>query len=99
MNDRGLREPEAESRHVSDTIPFADNCPLAPPAQTTVYTRVLHRACEILGGVPQLAGQLNVSVRSLQSWLDGEEQPPTGVFLACVDIALSSASRRRRNKH
>ena len=28
-----------------------DKCPLAPPPQVSVYTRVLHRACQILGGV------------------------------------------------
>jgi len=32
-----------------------DNCPLAPPPRVTVYTRVLHRACQIVGGVAHLA--------------------------------------------
>jgi len=46
-------------------------CPVAPPAATTVYARTLHRTCEILGGVPQLADHLRVPARLLRRWLDG----------------------------
>jgi hypothetical protein len=38
-----------------------DNCPVAPPPRVTVHTRVLHRACQIVGGVHQLARHLKVS--------------------------------------
>ena len=41
-----------------------ENCPLAPPPQVSVYTRVLHR------------------------WLEGEDDPPSGVFLKAVDLIL-----------
>ena len=66
----------------------ADNCPLAPPPRITVYTRVLHRACQILGGVTQLARHLKVSRALLHSWLEGEEVPPSGIFLQAVDLIL-----------
>ena len=66
----------------------ADNCPLAPPPQVTVYTRVLHRACQILGGVGQLARHLKVSPERVHAWLEGEETPPAGVFLQAVDLIL-----------
>ena len=65
-----------------------DNCPLAPPPQVTVYTRVLHRACQILGGVEQLAAHLKVSQTMLHRWLEGEDNPPSGVFLKAVDLIL-----------
>lgn len=79
---------------MADPIRLAQGCPESPPSRTTVYTRTLHKACEVLGGIPQLAAQLKVSVRVLERWLTGEEQPPTEVFLACVDIALSPATKR-----
>jgi hypothetical protein len=50
----------------------ADNCPTAPASQVTVYTRVLHRACQMVGGVEQLAARLRVPVPTLFRWLDGE---------------------------
>jgi hypothetical protein len=66
----------------------ANNCPTAPPALVTVYTRVLHRACQIVGGVEQLAARLRVPTVTLFRWLDGETEPPTRVFLKAVDIVL-----------
>lgn len=70
---------------------MADNaatgvCPVAPILRRTVYTRTLHRACEELGGVPELAVYLRVAITELQRWMDGVEVPPQGVFLAAVDV-------------
>jgi hypothetical protein len=65
-----------------------DNCPTAPPSQVTVYTRVLHRACQIIGGMEPLAARLRVPVATLYRWLDGEAEPPTPVFLKAVDIVM-----------
>ena len=65
-----------------------ENCPLAPPLQVTVYTRVLHRACQILGGVDALAAHLKVSRTMLHRWLEGEDKPPSSVFLKAVDLIL-----------
>jgi transcriptional regulator with XRE-family HTH domain len=66
----------------------ADDCPVAPPARITVHTRVLHRACQIVGGVDQLAARLGVSRTMLYRWLDGEDVPPSRVFLKAVDLIL-----------
>jgi hypothetical protein len=66
----------------------ADNCPTAPPSQVSVYTKVLHRACQLAGGVEQLAARLRVPVPTLFRWLDGEGEPPTQIFLKAVDIVL-----------
>jgi hypothetical protein len=70
----------------------ADNCPVAPPSQMTVYTRVLHRACQIAGGVEPLAARLRVPVATLYRWLDGASEPPTLVFLKAVDIVMPAWS-------
>jgi transcriptional regulator with XRE-family HTH domain len=66
----------------------ADDCPLAPPPRVTVYTRVLHRACQIVGGVEQLAARLRVSKTMLYHWLEGEDAPPPNIFLNAVDLVL-----------
>ena len=65
-----------------------DECPVAPAPRVTVYTRVLHRACQILGGVEQLAAHLRVSVALLYRWLEGDDIPPSNVFLHAVDLVL-----------
>jgi len=70
----------------------AHNCPTAPASQVTVYTRVLHRACQIVGGVEALAARLRVPVPTLYRWLDGESEPPTPVFLKAVDIVMPAWS-------
>jgi hypothetical protein len=66
----------------------ADNCPTPPLSQVTVYTRVLHRACQIAGGVEKLAARLRVPAATLYRWLDGEAEPPTPIFLKAVDIVM-----------
>ena len=65
-----------------------DECPVAPPPRVTVYTRVLHRACQILGGVEALALHLRVPVLVMYKWLEGEDVPPSNVFLNAVDLVL-----------
>jgi hypothetical protein len=64
------------------------DCPAASPSRQTTYARALHRACLILGGVPQLANHLGVSESALQAWLEGRDDPPQMVFLAAVEIVL-----------
>ena len=70
----------------------ADGCPTAPPTRVTVHTRVLHRACQILGGVEQLSEYLRVSTTMLYRWLEGEDVPPSSVFLRAVDLILPTWS-------
>lgn len=66
----------------------ADNCPVAPAPRVTVYTRVLHRACQVLGGVDKLARHLKVSSALVHDWLEGESAPPASIFLKAVDLIL-----------
>jgi hypothetical protein len=65
-----------------------DDCPAAAPAQVTVYTKVLHRACEIAGSVEKLAARLRVPAATLCRWLEGEAEPPTPIFLRAVDLVM-----------
>jgi len=66
----------------------AVDCPLVRGPAATTYSRTLHRACLILGGVAQLAVQLQVTEAELRSWLEGEIEPPLEVFLAAVEVLL-----------
>jgi hypothetical protein len=70
----------------------ADNCPTPATSHVTVYTRVLHRACQIAGGVEQLAARLRVPLATLYRWLDGESEPPTPIFLRAVDIVMPESA-------
>ena len=65
-----------------------DDCPVAPPPRITVYTRVLHRACQKLGGIEALAQELHVSVEVMHRWLEGEDTPPSRIFLKAVDLVM-----------
>jgi hypothetical protein len=75
-----------------DRTAFAKDCPLAPPANASVYARTLHRACLVLGGVDRLAAHLDVSAPELMRWMRGEDKPPEPAFLACVEIVLLQAA-------
>ena len=64
------------------------DCPVAPASRETTQARTLHRACLIIGGVPQLAAHLGVPEATLRAWLEGRDEPPQMVFLAAVEIVL-----------
>lgn len=65
-----------------------DNCPVAPQPRVTVYTRVLHRACQKLGGIETLAQELHVAVEVVHRWLEGDDVPPSRIFLKAVDLVM-----------
>jgi hypothetical protein len=69
----------------------ARDCPLAPPEHASVYSRALHRACLVIGGIELLAKRLEVSGEDLSRWLRGEEAPHERAFLECVEIILLHA--------
>ncbi len=74
----------------------ARDCPLAPPSHATVYSRALHRACVVLGGLEPLARRLEVPEPLLRGWIQGDTQPPEHVFLAAVEIILLDVGGRGR---
>ena len=65
-----------------------DECPVAPAPRVTVYTRVLHRACQKMGGIDALAQELHVGIEVLHRWLEGEDVPPSRIFLQAVDLVM-----------
>ena len=60
----------------------------ALPSPLTVHMRVLHRACQNMGGVEQLADYLRLSKALVHRWLEGEDVPPPSIFLKVVDLIL-----------
>ena len=64
------------------------DCPPLSASRVTVYSRTLHRACEMLGGLDALGRHLGVPAAKVERWIGGVEEPPIHVFLAAVDIVL-----------
>jgi hypothetical protein len=56
--------------------------------ETTLESRVLRRACDLLGGEKAVTKYLQVPSAELQAWLRGVEVPPRHVFLRAVDLLL-----------
>ena len=52
----------------------------------TVHVRTVRRAAEIVGGVEELAAQLEVGDESIKKWMEGQSSVPQEIFLRCVDI-------------
>jgi hypothetical protein len=52
----------------------------------TVHARTVLRAAEIVGGVEELAAQLEVGDASIKKWMEGQLAVPQEIFLRCVDI-------------
>jgi hypothetical protein len=57
---------------------------------TSMQSRVLECAADIVGGVPQLCARLGVSESQMHGWLDNDEVCPLPTFLEAVDIVLES---------
>jgi hypothetical protein len=88
MDDLAIGAPARKIARMENLQVPNDNCPVADEARVTIYTRVLHRACQIAGGVESLATRLRVPAPTLYRWLDGESDPPTPIFLKAVDIVM-----------
>ena len=56
--------------------------------KSTIESRTLQRAVEILGGRLKLAKRLQAPLLELDRWLAGEERPPHIFFLRAVDVVL-----------
>jgi hypothetical protein len=74
----------------------ARDCPMAPPEHASVYARAIHRACLVVGGMPELARRLDVPAPEVERWLLGEEAPPEKVFHQAVEIILLHLSAEGR---
>jgi len=55
----------------------------------TPQMRTLQRALQDLGGEPQLAKVLGVSVEILSCWLRGDEALPPTIYLRALDLVAT----------
>ena len=55
---------------------------------SSVYSRTLQKAAELIGGYSKLSRHLRVPVAELQRWIEDRAAPPTAVFLRAVDLIL-----------
>lgn len=77
---------------------IALDCPAAPAALASAYTRTLRAACVLLGGIEALARHLDVPASFVRSWLEGAQAPPEPQFLGALELVLLHVSDTgRRN--
>jgi len=55
---------------------------------SSVYSRALQKAAELIGGQPKLCRYLRVPAAELQKWIDDKAVPPIGIFLRVVDLVI-----------
>jgi hypothetical protein len=55
---------------------------------SSVYSRTLQKAAELIGSRKKLARHLRVPLAELEKWLAGLAVPPTGTFLKAVDLVI-----------
>jgi hypothetical protein len=60
--------------------------------KSTIESRTLRRAAEILGGRMKLAMRLQVPLLDLDRWLAAEEKVPDIYFLRAVDIVTGQSA-------
>jgi len=55
---------------------------------SSVYSRTLQKAVELLGGRAKLCRYLRVPASDLDQWISDTKTPPLGVFLRAVDLVI-----------
>ncbi len=55
---------------------------------TSVYSRALRKAGELMGSYQKLSRFLQVPSDELQKWIDDKAVPPVAIFLRVVDYIL-----------
>ena len=58
---------------------------------SSVYSRTLQKAAELLGSRKKLARALRVPAKDLEAWIADEAKPPLNVFLRAVDLIIDEA--------
>jgi len=66
-------------------MPPTQDCPEQPKNGETIV-RLLHAACQKLGGEEALADLLGVPRGAIHIWLTGRGHPPDDILLKCVDF-------------
>lgn len=55
---------------------------------SSVYSRTLQKAAELIGGHKKLCRHLRVPMAELQRWIDDKAVPPISIFLRAVDLVI-----------
>ena len=55
---------------------------------SSVYSRTLQKAVELMGSRAKLCRYLHVPTSDLDQWISDERTPPLGVFLRAVDLVI-----------
>jgi hypothetical protein len=63
---------------------MGNDCPMA----SSVYSRTLQKAADLIGGRKKLARVLRVPTKDLEAWIADEAKPPLNVFLRVVDLII-----------
>ena len=59
---------------------------------SSIYSRALQRAAELLGGRDKLAKYLDLDPSDVQKWISGAVRPPQAIFLRVVDFIIDETS-------
>lgn len=59
---------------------------------TSIYSRALQKAAELLGGRARLCRHLQVPSEVLQEWIEDKAVPPQMIFLRAVDVILDETA-------
>ena len=55
---------------------------------SSVYSRALQKAAELVGGREKLAAMLQIAKADLDRWIADQAKPPREIFLRIVEIIL-----------
>jgi len=59
---------------------------------SSVYSRTLQKAAELIGGRAKLCRFLHVPAAELEKWIGDKAVPPIGIFLRVVDFIIDETS-------
>jgi hypothetical protein len=59
---------------------------------STVYSRTLRKAAELIGGRAKLCRHLRVPMGELEQWIDDKAVPPIAIFLRAVDLVVEDTA-------
>jgi hypothetical protein len=59
---------------------------------SSVYSRTLQKAAELVGGHAKLCRRLHVPMDELQKWIDDRAVPPIAIFLRAVDLVIDETA-------
>lgn len=63
--------------------------PNDPEGKKNTYRNTIRHAASLCGGIAVLAARLGVDPALAYAWHEGNEAPPTEVFLRAVDLILA----------